>query len=63
MKLPQFLFQMVNALVLIAIDNQAAGPDGLLNYGDLMRLVVWGLIAYSAIRCILDANAALHADE
>jgi hypothetical protein len=51
----------MNAIVLIAIDNQA--DAGLPNYGDLMRLVVWGLIAYSAVKCILDVNAAVQVED
>jgi hypothetical protein len=44
----RFLTSLVTIVTLIAIDNQASGADGLTNYGDLMRLVVWALIALNA---------------
>jgi hypothetical protein len=49
MNFARSLLSLVTIVVLVAIDNQASGPDGLINYGDLMRLVVWSLIACNAV--------------
>ena len=42
----RFCTSLVTVFVLIAIDNKA--PGALPGYGDLMRLVVWSLIALNA---------------
>lgn len=50
MKFANALMNMTTAIVLIAIDNQASGADGLTNYGDLMRMVVWAIVIWNGAR-------------
>lgn len=56
MKNYQILLALATIVVLIALDGQAAGEDGLAMYGWLMRGVVWliifvnGIVFYEGVR-------------